>query len=92
VDSVHEVSKTDTFSIKLPLKGKGKVRVRSQVSSCSVIVDKVALSPGFLLVLRNFSAPYSSSSTRCSFQKDKWAKPGKLPQKKMLFHKSGSVG
>ena len=28
------------------------------------------------------NAPDSSSSTRCSYQKDKWTKPGNLPKKK----------
>jgi hypothetical protein len=84
-----------TISMKLLLKSKGqgqsKVRVRRQVSSCSVIVDKVALSPFFLLVLGISSAPYPTSSTSCSFQKDKWAKTGKLPQKKLCFLNLGAL-
>ena len=37
------------------------------------------------------NAPHSSSSTCCSYQKDKPVKPGNLP-KAMLFRKAGSVG
>jgi hypothetical protein len=37
-------------------------------------------------------APYSSSPTCCSYQKDKWAKIGNLPEKAMLFRKYGVIG
>ena len=63
-----------------------------------LVVDKVALKQAFLPVLRFFpclyhsnNAPYSSSSTRCSYQNEKRAKPGTF-QKAMLFQKSGSIG
>ena len=51
------------------------------------MVDKVALGQVFLRVLRFFpcqyhstSAPYSSSSTCCSYRTDKQAKTGNLPK------------
>ena len=37
-------------------------------------------------------APYSSSSTRCSYMKDKQTKAGNLPKKATPFQKSGSIG
>jgi hypothetical protein len=46
------------------------------------VVDKVA-SPnnsGFPCQYHSTNAPYSFSSTCCSYQKDKWAKPGNLPE------------
>ena len=38
------------------------------------------------------NAPYSSSSTRYPYQKDKREKPGNFPKKIVLFRKSGSTG
>jgi hypothetical protein len=62
------------------------------------VVNKVALGHIFLLSASLFPCqyhstivPYSSSSTCCSYQKDKERNLG-LFQKAMLFRKSGSVG
>jgi hypothetical protein len=55
------------------------------------VVNKVALGHVFLLSASLFPcqyhstiAPYSSSSTCCSYQKDKRAKPGNLPKSDAL--------
>jgi hypothetical protein len=64
------------------------------------VVDEVALEQFFLPVLR-FSpvyvyrfanALYSSSSARCTCQKEKLTKPGHLSRKQYCFGNGGSIG
>jgi hypothetical protein len=56
------------------------------------IADTITLGHGFIGVLRGFpcqyystNAPYTSSPTSNSWQKDRWAKPGNLPRSNALF-------
>jgi hypothetical protein len=62
---------------------KVDARVRSQVSPCEICSGQngtgTGLSPStsvFLCLYDSTNAPYSSSSTRCSYQKGKRAMPG----------------
>ena len=57
------------------------------------VVDTLALGQVFYLSTLVFpcqyhstNSPYSSSSTRCSYQKDKWDKPGNLQTKHAFLH------
>jgi hypothetical protein len=61
------------------------------------VVDKVALVQVaryfcFACQYQPINAAHSSSSTRCSYQKDKRAKPGNLPESKCSFGNRGSLG
>ena len=72
--------------------------LRSQSSPCEIFGWQSGsgrrFSPStwvFSCQYNSTNAQYSSSSTFCSFQKNKRAKPGKLP-KIILFRKSDSIG
>jgi len=73
-------------------------RSRSQASPCGICGKQSDTERGFSCTTvfpcpyHSTNAPYSSSSTHCYYRKDRWAKPGNLPQKKMFLRKSGSKG
>jgi hypothetical protein len=56
-------------------------------------MDKVEVGQVFLRVLPvSINAPHSSLSTRCCYQKDKWAKAGGLPRRQCSFGNRGGGG
>jgi len=66
-----------------------KIRVRSYVSPCEILgargLKGKVFSPsvlGFSCQDHTVNIPYPSSSTCYSYEKDKWAKPGKLQKNK----------
>ena len=72
-----------------------EARVQSHVSPCEFCGGRSVTRTGFSLNMSVFScqyhstnAPYSSSSKCCSYQKDEWAKSGKLPK----YHTRSKIG
>ena len=64
-----------------------EARVLSQASPCEICdeqsVTGTGFSPSTSVFSREYnftSTPYSPSPTSCSYQKDKWGKPEKLPR------------
>jgi len=72
-------------------------RIRSQVSPCGIYGGQSGARTGFYPGIKVVpcqchctNASYSAWSTRLSYQRDKWAKPGTF-QKAVLFRKFGSI-
>jgi hypothetical protein len=61
-----------------------EARVLYQVSNVRFVVHEAAVVQFFLRVLR-FSPSSSASSTPCSYQKDKRAKPGNVRQSSVVL-------
>ena len=71
--------------------------VQSQASPCGIYGGRSGTETGpspsnsvFLCQYHSRISPYLSSSTFCSYEKDKRTKPGNVP-KTMLFRKTGSI-
>jgi len=67
-------------------------RVRGQVIHCRKIGIRTGFTPSTFIFPRHFippPSPHSSPSTRCPHQKNKRAKPGKIPESKAFLEIGG---